>query len=126
MSDSVEIVQAEFRGKLNQVEARLEALRAAVGEVAHHTDDEIRAELAKARVRVRQQKFRALRAYARLRSAAAEKAAAGWNVYQRTTRSAKSACDAIELATAAITVAEEAILDAAVANLDAVSVGAMI
>ena len=132
MSNSVETVQADLHGKLNQVEDRLVALRVVVEEVAHHPDAEIRAKLEQARVRVRQQKFRALRAIARLKSRAVEKSAESvqsaewWNGNHRTARAERYASDAIELAAAAINVAEEAILDAVVANLDAVFVGAMI
>ena len=124
MSNRVETVQTDLHGKLNQVEDRLEALRVAVKEAAHQTYTELWEKLAQSRVRMRQQKVRALRALARLKSRAAEKAA-GWNVYQRTSRSAQSACDALELAAAAITVAEEAILDARLAELELFAVDAV-
>ena len=132
MSNSVETVQADLHGKLNQVEDRLAALRVVVEGVAHHPDAEIRARLEQARVRMREQRFRALRAIARLKSRAVENTAESaqsaewWDADHRTARAERYASDAIELAAAAINVAEEAILDAVVANLDTSSVGAMI
>jgi hypothetical protein len=132
MSAKVDQFCDKLRDRLDSIEGRVESFKTNVQTLPERTEKTVRTQLDQARMKVQDQKDRFEQTRANLKARAEQKVAdtkeavSEWKAKHETRklnaraeRSEAYAADAIDFALASLDEAEEAILDAVVARLDA-------